>query len=265
MSKPLVSIYAAAIRPSLWMRLYESLLQNEDIRFEVVFVGHIPPNYALPKDFKYIYSPVKPVQCAEIAFRNTQGHFCIQAFDDLVFGPHALDCLFRQYKEVGHKWYLPCCIQYAKNVLIEKERCRFFGCILDSPILPICGFYRRDALEEVGSRDSCFIRTYADLDIAMRYYEKGGWAEFCDHAIVNELPPENTTDYSGLNHKGSQIDWPKLLSLWSISREDYKIHSRPFYCVMGDTFVVKNRIRPVEPFVEDGLLDHSQGANDDWI
>ena len=55
MTKPTVSILASASRPENWMVLYDSIGDN-DVSFELVFVGPNAPNYRLPDNFKYIKS-----------------------------------------------------------------------------------------------------------------------------------------------------------------------------------------------------------------
>ena len=47
---PKIGIVSSAHRPQNWMGLYKSIGQNE-LEFELVFVGPNPPDYELPKDF----------------------------------------------------------------------------------------------------------------------------------------------------------------------------------------------------------------------
>ena len=273
MSKPLVSVYMAAIRPSLWMRLYDSLTKNDTVNFELICVGHVHPDYSLPENLIHIYSPTKPVQCAEIGFRNVHGEYCIQATDDLVFSPHCLDILYQRIRYNNFDlFHLPCCIsQGPDGKTLEKDKCRFWPGVVESPILPLCGMYQTKILKMIGGRDKRFVRSYADVDIAMRYYEQGGRAEICDEALIKELPPPGTTYNSGLNWIGSQTDRPKLLSYWTIGKDyfDKLVESTvavPFYCksASGTVYLCKRRQCVVQPFIDELLLTKSQGDNDGW-
>lgn len=272
MNKPLVSVYMAAIRPSLWMRLWDSLVKNNTaVQFEVIFVGHVKPDYNLPYNVRYIYSPTKPVQCAEIGFRNCSGEFCIQAFDDLIFEPRCIDLLYNRIL-CNHfdEYYLPCCTwKGPDNTIMDPLSCRFWAGEIKSPILPICGMYNTDTLRKLGGRDKRFVRSYADLDLAMRFYEQGGRAEICKEAIVQEVPPPGTKFDSGLNWIGSRTDRPKLLSYWTIGETYFnKLVETgvrvPFYCQSGPAFLCKQRQCVVQPFINDELLTKTQGDNDGW-
>jgi hypothetical protein len=271
-SKPLVSVYAAAIRPQLWMRLYDSLTRNEDVNFELICVGHVSPDYSLPKNLIHIYSPTKPVQCAEIGFRNCHGEYSIQAFDDLVFSPHCLDILYKKIRDNKYDFtYLPCCIsQGPDGKTLEEDSCRFWPGVKESPVLPLCGMYKTSILHSLGGRDIRFIRSYADVDLAMRFYEQGGRAEICFDAIIKELPPPGTTYDSGLNWIGSQTDRPKLLEFWTLSEDRYYMYTvqpkreLPFYCKQNSVYLIKKRSRAVLPFIDDEILTKTQGANDGW-
>lgn len=61
-----ISLFGPSIRPELWMRLYRSLSSNA-VPFEIIFVGNRLPDFSLPNNIHFIYSEVKPAQCAEIA------------------------------------------------------------------------------------------------------------------------------------------------------------------------------------------------------
>ena len=89
--KPIISLYASGARPENWMRLYDSVKYNS-CEFEIVFVGPNIPKIQLPKQFNYIQSFTKPVQCAEIAARNAKGEYLLHCVDDLTFkDKNALD------------------------------------------------------------------------------------------------------------------------------------------------------------------------------
>lgn len=95
---PEISIVATAFRPQNWMSLYKSIGDNQ-VNFELVFVGPSPPGYELPKNFRFIKTPVKPPQCMEIVVRNTNAELIMNIADDCEFvTPSSLDELYDLYK-----------------------------------------------------------------------------------------------------------------------------------------------------------------------
>jgi len=96
--KPLISLFGSAAHPEKWMGLYEDLTRNNDVSFEIVFVGPRTPKFALPDNFKFIISKVKPAKCFEIAARNSTGEFLVGFMsDDIILPPHTLDKLYEKY------------------------------------------------------------------------------------------------------------------------------------------------------------------------
>jgi len=246
MNKPVVSIYMKANRPFLWEGLYNSLLSSNKIPFEVIFVGDVPPEFTLPENMIYINSPTKPVQCAEIGFRACKGEFCFYAADDLEFSPGCLDLLLEKYYSMGREDVTVSCMhRVCTGEIIPISRRGFIPGRADAPIHPIGSIYKTELFRNLGPRDKNFVATYEDFDMAMRFYEKGGIAVFAENCIFTEIlvPGFTTTDVdSGLNWLGRDIDWPLAMDLW-----------------MQDNKFLTTRKRPVEPFIDEGLMTVSQG------
>jgi len=246
MSKPTISIYMKAIRPFLWQDLYMSLANSNKTTFEIIFVGHVPPDYVLPENVKYINSSVKPSQCAEIGFRACKGEFCFYASDDMIFSDGCLDLLLDKYYSMDREDVTVCCMhRVCTGEVLPISKRGFIPGRADAPIHPIGSLYKTDLFRALGPRDKNFVCTYEDFDMAMRFYEKGGIAVFAENCIFTEiLIPGATIDMvdSGLNWIGKDVDWPLAVSLW-----------------MKDNQFLTSRARPVEPFVEEGLLLESQG------
>src|SRR3990167_967619 len=95
-----VSLVASANRIQWWMRFYDSLKENT-LNWEIVFVGNIKPDFALPENFKFIYATVKPAQCYEIGFRAARGELIHWTADDADYNHRSNECpdsLDRAYK-----------------------------------------------------------------------------------------------------------------------------------------------------------------------
>ena len=244
MGSPTISIYLSAIRPQLWQRMYDSLSLN-NVSFEIIFVGDVSPTFTLPDNCCHIYSPVKPTQCAEIGFRACTGEFCLFASDDMIFQDHCLDILIDRFRSTGREDIAVSCMHKAGGKIIPLNRCKFIPGRADSPNLPMAAIYKTEVYHSLGPRDRNFVCTYADLDVAMRLYERGGITIYVENCVVEEiLIPGTTVDMydTGLNWLGKDIDWPLVCDLW-----------------MENNVFLTNRKRPVEPFVEEGLLIESQG------
>ena len=250
LEKPLVSVYMPAIRPQWWMRMYESLLDNTKVRFELLFVGHVQPNYILPDNCYHINSPVKPAQCAEIGFRNCRGEFCMNIADDIVFGDRCLDILYEKFMFLHNDMLVVSCIHHAGGKPLPKEMNTFFPNNPGTPINPIAGLYKTSVYKSLGPRDKGFVCTYSDSDMAFRLYERGGVSVICDEAHVHEVNPPDTRHDSGLNWIGKDCDWPLMLDLWFKNRS---------------THYLGKRARPIDPFVEPNLMLTSQGPKGKWV
>jgi len=248
-SKPLVSIYMPAIRPHWWRRIYDSLQSNKKVDFELIFVGHVHPDFPMPSNMIHIYSPVKPAQCAEIGFRNCHGQFCMNIADDIVFGERCLDILYDKFISLGTDLVVVSCIHHAGGKPLPKEMNTFFPNNPSTPINPIAGLYKTEVYRSLGSRDRNFVCTYSDSDMAFRLYERGGKSVICEEAHVHEVNPPGTRHDSGLNWIGKDIDWPLMLDLWFKNRS---------------TVYLGKRSRSIDPFVEEGLLTASQGPKGKW-
>ena len=99
---PKIGIVASAHRPQNWMSLYKSIGDN-NVVYELVFVGPNPPRYELPKNFRFIKSLVKPTQCLEIAYRNTTADLVMNMADDTTFKiSRPLDRLYETYKSYNN-------------------------------------------------------------------------------------------------------------------------------------------------------------------
>ena len=89
-----IIVIAQAIKVHYWKELYLTL-SKEDVPFEMVFVGHIKPNFALPLNFTWIDCSLSPAKCAEIAYRYSYKHFpdakyIVNIADDLLLPPNFL-------------------------------------------------------------------------------------------------------------------------------------------------------------------------------
>jgi len=241
---PKIGIVASAHRPQNWMNLYKSIGDNE-VDFELVFVGPNPPDFELPKNFRFIKSLVKPTQCLEIAFRNTVADYVVNIADDCEFKtPQPLDKLYNLYKSCNSEKVIVSSKMMTNGQDQSHFAHRFFTDDKSSLVMPLGGFIAKKFYHNLGGIDKHFIAVMWDLDIAMRVYALGGRVVMSD-VYVNEDRGKN----AGSNLCGEfwGHDRALLEGLWTTNGE-----------------VHLNRKNPVEPFSDMNILNASQGPRGRW-
>lgn len=241
---PKIGIVASAHRPQNWMNLYKSIGDN-DIEFELVFVGPNPPDYELPKNFRFIRSLVKPAQCVEIAFRNTNAELVMNIADDCAFKiPRPLDRLYEIYKSYNNDKLLLSCRLSTNGIDESHFAHRFDVADPDSPVLPLAPLMSKKFFNDLGGIDRNFIAIIWDNDIAMRAYERGGVVVLSD-VFLNE--DKSKSAGSILCREFWRHDRKLLESLW-----------------IKNGLVQSCRRRPVEHFSDWEILEKSQGPRGRW-
>lgn len=241
---PIFSIIASAHRTKDWLDFYKSIKTN--LEFEIIFVGEKAPDFKLPNNFHYIYSPVKPTQCAEIAIRNSKGELVHWTADDAEYSPQALDKVYDLYKKENN---YKCMIgfhlfeQALNGKLYEKADVHRCAGLLAIPF----GVISRKFIDEIGIYDINFIAGQCENDMVLRGYEAGGYVKICYGAELYNMETKH-----GLIEYNFQPSRPYeqklLLDLWT----DDKVHFRG------------HRKRPLEPFKEDNILIVNQGPSGKW-
>lgn len=241
MVKDKVSLFGPSIRPFLWNKLYKSLSYN-DIDFEIIFVGHVKPDFKLPENFKFIYAKVKPSQCSEIAFRETTGNYVMYMSDDYSFTKNYLDKCYEAFIKEKNENIVVSGRFISKKRKFTKGNYHLVDGDFNTPIIPIFGFYNKKIRKELGSIDSNFIGACWQLDIALRLYEKGGYLIFVDDIWGNEKKIKSDKK---LWTKVGKKDLKYLYSCW----------------IKKDGQVSKKRLKNIIPFHEKNILKYSQGRN----
>jgi len=154
---PGISIYGSAHRPQNWMDLYESIGDN-DVSFEVVFVGPNEPDFELPSNFRFIRSYTKPTQCFEIASRNAAADLIMPIADDVEFRTkRPLDLLYTTYKSYSNDKLMISCRYMLNGEDLSHSAHRFFVGDSSSPIMPLCGLMSKKLYRDIGGIDKKFL------------------------------------------------------------------------------------------------------------
>jgi hypothetical protein len=247
MDQPIVSLCATAVRTQNWLYLHSNAGINSSIPFEMVFVGPKEPDFILPDNFKYIKTDVKPVQCYEIGARNTSGELILYMMDDCIFmTPDPLGKLYEQYVSYNLPKLMLSCRFMTDGVDASYECHRFSIKDPNSPIMPIGGLISRDIYMELGGADRNFVAVYWDLDLALRLYSIGGRVLLSEDVYINEVRAL-CGNISTASEPYGKYDKKLLQDLW-----------------VGLDGLHFNRLQSFEPFLDEGILEESQGLKGRW-
>lgn len=242
--KPDISLFGPSYRPENWMHLYRSI-GNNNVKFEIVFVGPNEPDFELPNNIRFIKSYVKPLQCFEIAARNTTADLIMPTADDVEFKTERpLDRLYGIYKSHNNEKLIVSC-RYILDGKDLSDECRYFlPSDKNSPVLPISGLMSSKFYKETGGVDRNFIAIMGDLDVSMRMYANGGEVILSD-VCLEEVKRKSRGSILCIEY--SKRERKMLESLWVVNGK-----------------VQLKRVRPIEPFSDFRILDESQGPRGRW-
>ena len=267
---PIVSIYGPAINVHFWSNLYERLCKNS-ISFELVFCGPETPPSNFPSNFRYIQADVKPAQCAEIARRHCQGEFLMVSGDDVFPNEGFLDNMYKTHLAAGNENCVVSCRlrsrpgrKKSKSPINRLSTSyRFFFKQKQSPYLALCPFIKKTIVDEIQGIDRNFIALCWDADITLRVVERGGFVRFCEEAHIYELhKPANR-----LSLRHAAQDKETLDKMWCMDHETAKTKSPTLFhpAVYNGHMVSKHRLRAVDPFSDELIMEKSQGiVHSDW-
>lgn len=238
MSKPVISIIATAARPENWMRLYQSIGQN-NVDFEVVFVGPNPPIVDMPDNFRFIQSNVKPAQCVEIAARNAEGELLLIAADDMLFtGKAPLDEMLSIYRQQDDDLSLI-------SVAVEGPEGvdRFYQFDMSSPLVALSPLMSADLWRRIGGIDRRFIAVSWDIDITFRVGLMGGRVVPSNVVIDADQVMPDIPDSKGsiLPLETSATDRGFLNNLWEIDGENPIRRKLPFERIPDENILTRSQ------------------------
>ena len=216
-----IIVIAQAIKTHYWKELYLSL-SNEGIPFEMVFVGHIKPNFILPPNFTWIECSLSAAQCAEIAYRYSYKHipdakYIVNIADDLLLPPNFLrdnkNFYNQQKEELGVEILLtgPVCLVQSgfENLMAWKN---------GGPSLLVTNFTEVSTSIKIGGIDTRFEGIYWDCDRMLRAHAMGG--KVVVSPITKLSPIREREHLPGLYHKYKNIDKVFLDKLWNITTNE---------------------------------------------
>ncbi len=173
MNKPVISLCGSAIRTKYWLNTYNKFKETNKVPFEMIYAGDVKPDFDLPENFKFIYTEVKPSQCAYIACMQAQGEYIMHTNDDWVYSDGCLDQVLKEISADPENMMLTPYLNREPQGL-QPQGCRFFGDFDKStPQLVESFIVHRDVWHKLGY-DRTFLSVHYHIDIAMRHAEAGG-------------------------------------------------------------------------------------------
>lgn len=236
MSEYDISLCASAIRIQDWQSFYKSTQQN-NCKVEIVFVGDVMPNFDLPDNFKFIYSPVKPAQCWETALRAASGRYISLTADDAEYTPGSLDNMVRFMNSRFNKKSVGSFQTIENGHLITSDH-QYKGKLM-APFF----VFNKDYYAALGGADRRFIGGMFENDIIMRVHEDGGVVEICSDAYVSVEHLKKHNGNSPQNECHFSYSFPLFESLW---------------------IDVNKRTDKLQPFDDRNLTRITQGEKGKW-
>lgn len=233
---PDISLCASANRPHLWKQFCQSTI-GVKCNVEIVFVGDVMPDFDLPDNFKFYYSPVKPTQCWEAAIRNSTGRYISITADDAEYTDGSIDNMV-SFMDTRSDHKIVGSFQTIENGNLITNDHVFKG----KRMAPFFVFNRK-YYEYIGGADKRFIGGMWENDVIMRVHQDGGSVEICQNAFVSvdHLAKHNATSRSCEWHWKYSL--PLLESLWV------------------DPNKRSDQLQPIE---DDKILKLSQGEKGYW-
>ena len=245
-----ISVIAAAYRVHLW-ELFINSLKTNTVDFEVIFVGHIPPDFPTPKWFKYIKTAdIKPAQCYEIARREAKGELIHWTADDAEYSEGCLDkiCDFWD-KNCGRKDVLS--MQTKENGHVcSLNNHTFFAGKNEGALMAPLGIMNREYLIELGGFDRRFIYGQYENDVVLRIYEAGG--KLHKYEVGDAM--------IDLDHNRKHVGHDRLLETHKM--ESVTLNS---FWLLPDGTMSNKRLLPLEQYEDEDSLTKSQSNKGMWI
>jgi hypothetical protein len=256
MDNIIFSVIAPAIRKENYKRCYHSFYQNSTIPFEMIFVGNNPPTEFIGKNFKYIYSTVKPAQCVEIAARTAQGDYLIHIVDDIVFSENFLDTIYKEINEIDTNYSILSFALYPPYV--EGCQPKIWKTIKTDNYygveIPSCACIPTTLWKELGGIDNKFINSYFAIDLYLRCWEKGMIFKF-SKSYIREIYPKLSQEEADYYNKNSLFR----------KYENYSSSLLDFLWLRSNFRVSKKRLCTVDSFDDKDILTVTQGEKGEWL
>lgn len=238
-----ISLACASVRPNRWKEIYNNLYDTK-VDFEIVFVGPYESSFKLPRNVRHYKSSVKPSQAFEAACRFSNGEYVLPIADDLKFSSHFLDKMYHytETNDMNNTFIIPVLTLAGRN----KPLALHYKLNKDYPVLGLTLMMKKTILNNMRGIDNRFIYSCWNWDIALRFISDNyGRSVVAYDCITDEILYRSVKT---LRSEWYEYDLDMITELW----EDEKgglLHKRKY---------------DVNPFLDEGILDKTQGNNGCW-
>lgn len=187
-----ISLFASAIRTSIWKPFLDSVQNSSEI-IEVVFGGPLTEEQVNPflneyKFLRYIHTKdIKPTQIYEACRRACTGELISWSCDDAEFPDDVLGKAYRFFKRTCTRKDVVS-TQTKENYgtwrMCDMHAHRFFGGEPKAPKMAPMGIMNREYLQELGGIDRRFICGQWDNSILISVYNDGGKVYHFDEGVI---------------------------------------------------------------------------------
>lgn len=247
-----LSIIAPAHRTKYWKEFYNSIDNYTNLDYEIIFVtDSIPKEEEIEGlyNLRWIFSTVKPVQCVEIALRETKGDLIHWSADDTTYNIYCFDKAVDLYNSFNNYRTMVAFRNFEDGYNKESETTeihRFFS--KDAPRMMPYGIISKKLIEESGGIDRRFIAGQWENDLVMRAYSIGGKMKLSQNSIAYSDHRKHLSQNEHNLRETWEFETQLLKSLWMNSDEK-----------------IVSRTSPIEKFNDNDLYTVSQGNKGKWI
>jgi len=266
------SLICPSIRPQYWKEFCDSLKDNE-LNWEVLFIGPKSPIEELPSNARWIETSVKPAQCTHIGFMEAKGEYVSITADDAVyFTPDhrgALDNMYKFIKDFPentnyNKYKIAYGFRMFEDAFCAETSYTHYIVAKDrempperrtSPLLFPFFVIANGLYQEMSGYDNRFITGQCENDLLFRIKSASGHTAnaLCPTAMVWAI--HNKHSNSGSFRKYHQQDFSTLRNLWVSRNPEGK-----------ETFLrFRTDINVQKYDNNDTLYTISQGEKGEWI
>ena len=243
------SLVAPAIRIENWLKVYDSM-KSENTNFEVIFAGPRKPNFKLPSNFRFIFTTVKPAQCWEILYENSNGEYIINFSDDVIFQTeNPLDELSKELELYKNKKVL-IGLRYKFRDIDQTNQMSFKinNNQDETELLPMDPPIKKTLWYKYGRFDRRFICTLLEADFFLRMIKDGYRVV---HANIYISEEKKLEDDRKMSRDYLRVDRKLMMKLWTKK-------------INGKYIFSQKRNEPVKNFETKNILTHSQKPYGRW-
>lgn len=233
-----LSVLLSGIRPGNWLTLYNSIKESSSGKFELVIVSPFQPPWCLydlkdVDNITFVQDWGAPVRCYQIALVNAKGKYIVQAADDGIFCPDALNKAVNALNLNDNSVVVGKYNEGAENPIMNQIDYYYPARHKDTamPYVPkdclmlMEGVVPREIMIEVGGWDTRFqTAPMAFIDLSIRLYNKGCKFIFQEEMLFRcSHMPGTEGDHKPVHIGQTQRDVPLFQLIYSQAKSKDRI------------------------------------------